>query len=619
MYFKSHGNNFNKNKGFKPHNPNKTPMHKKNKDIDNSQEPINKYNVSKTLSDDTVKCAEIEAAIEVVEILTAIPEQIKSEQDLLNLLQERDSYLDKVTFSPSKKVSSVMLSDRPKGKNLLKNLSPDFIQRLTQLRDASEARKFQEEIQSDAGFTNVVFEDSNVIDMDFRHIIRMEFNGKINKPDEDSLSDEYLMALNNPCDNNIKPKDYDLDSSPIWQKFKLFPNFKNMEADFRNALALQQISPSAIVAMNSFDFEDILFKYKSHGDEDKTCIRIFEGAKEASVKIHTRNHKKELEQTFKEMGANEEEIKNALYSMEKKGIVPAIQLSDGNYLTASVHHDIAILDAGTLQDPTQVNNPNNHRIVFRKNKKDENSETFATKLSDKDMFKAFNRHKIELNSSEDLNLLSSSPEAKQDFIKKVTREKLEQLFMAFKDIGLETDTIQKTLLEMAQTGKIPQLDISKNRFLAMQLKQTKKGLKLVFGIQEKDSDYTDVHRGIFHGNSTRPVYFEEAKKGEKTSIVPHEGENSKREDHKLTDEKDIYAIEASEKSNRKKISIRVRAMLKKSENSDEKLYPVFFMDGISDSRVIWANMQDINDAKARQDALANGSLQYKYERNNNVR
>lgn len=648
MYFNNTKNRpSHKGKGFTPQNPGKTPGREKSRADKREAAPVvDKYNLEEVLKHDKQRCAEIEAAIEVVEILTAIPEQIKSEQDLLNFLKERDSYLDKVKFSPSRKINHVMLTDRPRGKNLLENLSPEYIKQLTQLKNADEARRFQEQVQSRSGFTTEVSEYKEPICHDFRHVIRMEFNGRANKPDEDSLSEAYLAARESPLSEPPKPQDYNLEAAPAWQFFKKFPNFRNMEADFRNALTLMKIPPEAVAKMNSFDFEDALFNYKSHGDEDMTSVRLFEGAKEAAVKIHARNHRKELEKIFKGMNADPQDIKNMLDKMEKQGQIPPLRLPNGDYLSATVHHDKAILDAGDLEDPTQVNNPKNFRIIFKLNKKD-NPENQTTQIKDKDLFKAFNDNKIEVDAMPPtgelssfqsslqtaglkeaeiseimtLNALSSSPEAKQEFIKKASREKMAEFVAAFRALQIDDKKIVEIMTPMMQEGRIPQINLSKNRQLALELRRTKHGLRLNFGVQEKSSEYTDAHRGIFHGNSTRPVYIELTDNGNPGSvIVPHEGENNKRDDHKLLSEKDIYAIETAEQNktgNVKKMSMRVRAKLKSSENAgEEDRYPAFFVAGTSDELVIWSNNQDIEAAQRRAEALNRGISQFQYGDNN---
>lgn len=641
MYFNNTKNRqMNKSKGFTPKNPEKAPAHEKS--------TANKYNLEDVLKQDKQRCAEIEAAIEVVEILTAIPEQIKSAQDLLNFLRERDSYLDKVKFSPSRKINHVMLTERPKGKNLLENLSPEYIKQLTQLKDADEARRFQEKIQSRSGFTTEVSEYKEPICHDFRHVIRMEFNGRANKPDEDSLSEAYLAVKAAPSDKPLKAQDYNLDDSPAWQFFKQFPNFRNMENDFRNALALMRIPPEAVAKMNSFDMEDALFNYKSHGDEDVSSVRLFEGAKEAAIKIHTSNHRKEPEKLFSGMNARPQDIENMLNKMEKQGQIPPLRLPNGDYITATVHHDKSIMDAGDFDDPTQVNNPKNMRIVFKINKKD-SPENQTTQIKDKDLFKAFNDNKIEVDTipaSEDLsafqkslqtaglgedkiaeimtlNTLSASPEAKQEFIKKISRDKMEELVNAFRALQIEDSKIVEIMTPMIREGKIPQIDLSKNRQLALELRQTKHGLRLNFGVQEKSSGYTDAHRGIFHGNSTRPIYIELTDGKAGNVIVPHEGENNKRDDYKLNSEKDIYAIENEDKNKSgevKKMTMRVRAKLKSAENADEEdRYPAFYVTGISKELVIYSNNQDIEDARRRNEALNKGVSQFRYGDNMNAR
>ena len=84
-----------KGKGFTPKNPAKNVFVSKK----NPEEDVSKYDFDAMLQGSRRDCAELEAAIEVYEIMRAIPEQIHEGADLLKLLEERDSYLDKVRFA----------------------------------------------------------------------------------------------------------------------------------------------------------------------------------------------------------------------------------------------------------------------------------------------------------------------------------------------------------------------------------------------------------------------------------------------------------------------------------------------------------------------------------------
>ena len=560
------------------------------------------------MKDDAVRCAELEAAIQVVEILTALPQLGQSPQDLLKLLKDKDSYLDELKFEPNNRIKHVMLSSRPKGKDLSESLSPEYLDKLTHLGTSDHARQFLKEELDKSGLTLEMIDYKPPISHDMRHIIRIEFSGNISKPDEDFLSDTYLDLSENPASTQTRPDDYNLEENFSWQTFKKFPNFRNMEKDFKNALTLFKVPPEKVKDLNSFDFEALLFEYKSHGDEGITHIHIFEGAKESAVKIHTRNHRSELEAYFKALGADDQEAAKVLDLMERKGITPALTLPNGDSITADVHHDTAILDAGLLDDPTMVNDPSNFRTIFHYNTKDGEDIQFATLAKDKTILLAAKEHHIDVDENVDLFTLSSSSEAKQDFIKNLAQNKESDLKRAFEDMEVSGDTIKTTLETMKKTGEIPPLPLKHNRELVLDLKKTKRGLKVVFGMQEKDARYTNVHQGIFHGLRMRPEHFDVSETGEplQTHLIHAEGDAPP---HKMESERSAYTIEAEKEdpANRiKKMFLRIRMKLGKDNPVEKtKSYPIFILGGLHKKLVIWSTSKDVDDVARRQKRLEN--------------
>ena len=563
------------------------------------------------------RCAELEALIQVVDILTAIPEQIKTKEDLLVLLKEQDSYLDKIKFSPERQTSYVLLSDKQKGKNLLEDfepsykqkLSPDFQEKILNLRNADEARLLLAQELDKEGLSFETIDYQPPISHDERHIIRMDFNGKAYQPSDDYFSDAYLNLLENPSSEKVDASAYNMEENTSWQTFKKFPRFQLIESDFKQALAYAHIPPSAIKDLNSFDFEDLLFRFKTRDKENASCASLFAegGARENAVKIHAQNHKEELRAYFKQLGAAEGkdvgQIDYVLNKMIKNGKIPPLQLQDGEYLTATVHHNVDVTDAGMFDDITKVNHAQNFSIIFQKNAKDAENINYATQSSafDSNFILALNNHKIDTGISKqdiDLNLLSEDKEAKAEFIKKVTKEKYQEFYMAFKDMGFSKEQITSTILTMAREGKVPQLDLKQNKMLVLGIKAPRrdnKNAQIYFGVQDKPSYYDDVHHNILHGIDKRPVKLEipEENTPQNKSILfsndlPQNPTNvkSERESYEITGKGNIL----------KKVFFRIRMKFKKSaDKNGQKKYPIFVLGGLGEQHTIWSNEKDNRD------------------------
>lgn len=542
--------------------------------------------------------ARLEAAIEVVEVLTAVPQQVKSTEDMLSFLQERGSYQDKIEYSPNENLHMVNLSARPEGKNLLEPLSPEYVEKLSQLKTAAQAREF---LSSELEKVNLTFETIKYkppLSHDTRHIIRMEFNGFATEQDEDNLSDTYLRLKENAPDKTHQEEEYiqPLEGNASWQEFKKFPRFMKIETDFRKALSSGQIPPEAVSELNSFDFEDILFRYHQKRDQqrggyrEQSKYKMFKdgGAREASIKTYARNHRQELEESFAGMGVEKEVINKTLSAMTNMGQIPAVFLPDKSVMTATVHHVGAIMDADA-DDITKVNDTDNHVIIFRRQEQNKQEENVATQIRDKDLFKAFQENKILLDGEVDFNAIQSSPEAKQKFVKDLVEKKANELFVAFASMGMDKETCFEVMKPMLRDGKVPEVNLSKNRKLAVSLKRTKRGIKVVFGAQAKESKYSDVHQTIFHAVSNRPVSEEISadKNAERKVMAANEAE----------DAPGVNKIEVKVKESISKVMYRVKTAVKGGQNM------AFIMEGFGDKQVIWSSDKDKADSVARQQQL----------------
>ncbi|MBQ8465761.1 MAG: hypothetical protein IJ545_07120 [Alphaproteobacteria bacterium] len=493
------------------------------------------------------KCAELEAGIEVFNILAAIPEQIHGADDLLPFLREQGSYLDKINYTASDNLTMVNLSERPLGNNLLEriNTSSPFYKELTKDLNIDRIREFlDKELQKiNLTFEELIFEKENRVSFDTRHIIRMDFNGFASEPDSDQLSDTYLKLHLDPARKGGQEFEYDrvLQENKSWQTFQQFPRFKKIGRDFRQALAYAKIPLENVKDINSFDFEDLLFKYhRSKAPKESFKYNLFGhdgGAREQTVRKYVANHKEELRSYFLEVGAlkgyeeqllakdpnlSQKDMKSFAQSKFEKmlndmenGYISPVPLPNGEFLTATVHHIRAIQDADP-KNITQVNESDNHIIIFRRQTKEDKS-TLDSTLGDALLFDAFKKQKISLDDIGDIpdfnTILTSRKEEtlgeltpKQKFIKLLAEKKSKEIVAALQKIGVDERIIELANQNMLkQPHEFPAINLSNNRQLAVALKKTKRGVKLVFNAVYKASPYSDVHQSIFHAVTDKLV------------------------------------------------------------------------------------------------------------------
>ena len=600
---------FRSKQGFTPRNPAKIP------EVKNQSSPAVAVSSSPNISQKSEEmiCSELEATIELFEILTTIPDQAKSEEELINLLSDQGSYQDKINYQEhGQRINFVSLNKRTKGKNLLQSISPEFKDKLLKNKTSTETFNFLEKQLEQVGLSVDTIDYRPPLNIDTRHIIRMEFNGSVYEPDEDHLSDAYFEHKKNPPELTVSKDSYNLDDCPSWAMFKQFANFKNMENEFRQALAWSKVPPQMLKDLNSFDFEDLLFRHQKETDfygKEKNSYRLFEGAREAAVKIHTHNHKAELITYFKELGAKEEDIQKLLDTMENKGRIPPLPLPNGDYLTATVHHDDAILDTDPSLDITQTNAAQNFRIIFRKNAKDDEQINFAIQKENR-RTNFFKEKKLAVEQDIDLNALASSADKRKEFIQKIALDKFKELYVLFVEMGLKDP--KQAVATMMQAGEFPQLDLPNNQIIGLDIKRSKRGINLVFQSKEKPSHYADIHANIFHGLRTSPVYMSLNQDGTqaKTSAIALDSE------HYEAPNKQAYALENSSSVLQKltrKVMFRIHTHFS-AQNASEKDkkdgYIAFVLGGLKKNRMIFANKDDLTMVQNRHNELQQGNKYY---------
>lgn len=557
------------------------------------------------LAADRVACNRLEAAIEVMEIMQALPGQINSDEELLNLLHDRHSYLDLVKFSEGSDISRVTLSERPTGKDLLQDVPADFINQLKDIRTVGGAENLLQKELEQYEHSLELYEYKAQVDAEMRRITRIEFDGGVRLPDENKLSPLYAAVKAGDLyeEERLGKDDYDLSKSETWQKFKKFESFRRQEDDVRSALAFSEVPQQVLEQMNVADFEDVIFKYHDEctGKAGVSFVRLFEGSRAFKVKNFISNHREEFEGQLRELNVNKEVIDNTVEKMFKKGVIPPIELADGWVMKAEVHHEWAIFDSGLLNDVTEVNNADHLQLIFQMSKQKERKEE-AERKAEKPLEVLLKENSLELVEVPDMLSLANDEVARQEYLKKVAREQLEPLFMAMRKVGVETDIIKESILSMANDGKIKPVKMTEGKILELQIVSRDNKARLEFKEVDTTEYNADVHKGIRHGNSTRPVYAEENPLNRETVVRAVENDNG----GEVGSGKEAFAVEVKREKDEGKPPRFIRRIMSKGRETVEN--GVSFMAHAecyfgTMKAVIYSNLGDAQGQKNRFNRL----------------
>lgn len=532
-----------------------------------------KNDVAELLEQNQKQCREIEALMEVYEVFLALPEKAKVSQEMKKFLGEQDSYRDEIAFSNDRELKFLSLNERPQGRNLLEGLDEAYVDKLLHIGSLDEAETLLKSKLRQNGLEFNEFEFRVPIAADMRRVIRMEFDGAVEKPDEDILSEAYK---NREIVSPVNKDDYSLSESPAWQKFSLFENFQKMEEDVKEALSMAGVSPELVKEMRVSDFEDVIWNYRNSLQpeeyKEQPRISIFEGSRNFFVKTFIKNHEEEFRKNLKSLGCNDKTLDFAVDKM-KKGKLPKIQLPGNKYLIPTVHHDHAIQDAGLLKDPTSVNRVENLRMMF--DVRDGNLRNID--------YTYVPSQKIALDDDVNLNELANDKEAKKQYIKNLAAKNFEIIFKSMRNMGLASDKISDFILNMHRNGVVGNIETRDKHFVEVDLKKTQYGMRLVFSEKEWDvSRARGMHKDIMHGIDGAPLSIEYSNSEHK--VLPANE----------VEDKNAYEVEGVKGVKDKIAKFLKRISFKTNQDERKPMAVIAAFD-----KVIYSDDRDIADEKVR--------------------
>lgn len=189
--------------------------------------------------------------------------------------------------------------------------------------------------------------------------IRFDFDGIIHRPNSALHSAPYINAkqicqetLNNGDTMlfpKYKPEDYKLNTSPVWQKLKLFDNFRQTRKKIINSLIQNHIPPEAVPTMNYYDFVDTL-----HDAFKRTNSRPFEGSRSQNLKMFAHCYGKEFAEIMISLHYKPDAVRQMLQQMSK-GSSPNI---------LDLHHKTNVTNFRELEHPEKINTFSNMLLTF---------------------------------------------------------------------------------------------------------------------------------------------------------------------------------------------------------------------------------------------------------------
>lgn len=550
---------------------------------DSGKQMRRKNDVPALLAQNQKQCCELEALMEAYEVFLALPEKAEKTDEMRRFLSEQDSYRDEIDFSDERELKFLSLTERPQGRNLLAAVEPEFAEKLLNISGLAEAETLLRSKLRQNGLELSEFEFKVPIPADMRRVIRMEFDGAVERPDADILSPAYRNREIKKISQE-EASSYSLGECPAWQKFAKFENFRRMEGEVREALAFCGVAPDMVREMRVSDMEDTIWQYRnsrqSEEYQDQPRINIFEGSRGFFVKTFAKNHEKEFRDTLKSLGCNDRTLDYAIDKL-KKGKLPKVQLPGNKHLVPTVHHDHAIRDAGQLKDPTQVNNVSNLRMMFDVrdgNLREQNNRRIQ-------------QERLEIEGDVSLNLLQKDKAAKKQYVKQLASQNFEAIFKSMRAMGIETDKISQFILDMHGKGDVKPLETRDNHYLSLDLKKTEYGMRLVLGEKEWDNERDrGMHKDIMHGIDGAPL-----------SVQYDAGE------HKVVSAGEMGGKNAYEVEGVKGVRNKVAKLLKRitfKKNPEDKK-PMAVIAGFD--KVIYSDERDLVDAERRFDQIAEKS------------
>ena len=192
---------------------------------------------------------------------------------------------------------------------------------------------------------------------DEKHIIRIDFFGRVNQPRMTDLSAIYKKYLspsqksiskeNTAANSSTKKKrgkrkehteepffqtttyalsEYNLAESEAWKLYRLFPRFHNLEHKMLQTIQNLHISPEDLKKLSVYDFSDILYRTfcKKEGSQD---AHLFLGARQAFIKDIFKKNEKWIRTYLQRLNVHPRYIDALIKSAQSKGVCNDINIA----------------------------------------------------------------------------------------------------------------------------------------------------------------------------------------------------------------------------------------------------------------------------------------------------
>lgn len=276
------------------------------------------------------------------------PEIIEDLADIEKALDNRLADLPQAEIATAKERISDLLDKYYNG-----DPDVDFNQRFAHKKD------YKNEIIQTLKCYNITYVEKPhyPLSKDEKHIIRMDFFGRINRPHFTNLSPLYQGYLRfkgqvpdeeasvelspkkkkrnskfkNPTPLNTRAtiyplESYDLSISPSWQLFHLFPRFHNLERRMLKTIQSLHIPPEQLNLLSVYDFSDILYR-TFRKSEKSPDAHLFLGARHAFIKDVFKKHEQWIRAYLQRQHIHPRYINSLIKMAQSKGVTNDINIT----------------------------------------------------------------------------------------------------------------------------------------------------------------------------------------------------------------------------------------------------------------------------------------------------
>ena len=200
---------------------------------------------------------------------------------------------------------------------------------------------------------------------DEKHVIRMDFFGRINRPHFDRLSPLYQGYLSiknknitpnrNLSENKFRKKRrnkdnainivstpmttyplkaYDLSISKAWKLYRLFPRFHNLEHKMLQTIQSMHIPPEQLAIMSVYDYSDVLYR-TFRESENSPDAHLFLGARHAFIKDVFKKFEPQIRAYLQRKNTHPRYIEALIKAAKSKGVCNNINITSDAYTCMS--------------------------------------------------------------------------------------------------------------------------------------------------------------------------------------------------------------------------------------------------------------------------------------------